>query len=207
MDEEEKLLKLMDIFNNRLDSFHNALSESEKHFTWWILIILGFIVVAFNVQYIQRPVLLFILSLAGIIVSLSGYFVIRKEGRYFVESKVTFNRIANVLDINEELWNIPGVNNEDEAKKDVLELERNASKKYPRTWDYEEAANKPFLALIYFSGMNFYSSLIHAASVIGFIKKQKADTMKRENSLNIRDCFQLLYLMFAVVFLVLIWTY
>ena len=207
MDEEEKLLKLMYIFNNRLDSFHNALSESEKHFTWWILIILGFIVVAFNVQYVPRPVLLFILSLAGIIVSLSGYFVIRKEGRYFVENKATFNRIANVLDINEELWNIPGINNEDEAKKDVLGPERNVSKKSTRTWDYEEAANKPFLALIYFSVMNFYSSLIHAASVIGFIKKQKADTMMRENSLNIRDCFQLLYLMFAVVFLVLIWTY
>ena len=207
MDEEEKLFKLMDIFNNRLDSFHNALSESEKHFTWWILIILGFIVVAFTIQYANRPILLFILSLAGIIVSLSGYFVIRKEGMYFVENKKTFNRIANVLDINEELWNIPGVNNEDGAKTDTLVPERNASKKYPKTWEYAEAANKPLLALIYFSVLNFYSSLVHAASFIGLLKKEKADAMKRENSLNIRDCFQLLYLMFTVVFLLLIGIY
>jgi uncharacterized membrane protein len=207
MDAEEKLLKLTEIFNNQLDSFHNALSETEKHFTWWILIILGFIVVAFNIQYVQRPFLLFILSLVGIIVSLSGYFVIRKEGRYFVENKKTFNRIANVLDINEELWNIPGAHNEDKAKKDALGVEKNASKKYTSSWEYEEGGNKPFLALIYFSSMNIYSSLIHTASIIGLRSKQKADTMKSENSLNIRDCFQLLYLIFAVVFLLLIGIY
>jgi hypothetical protein len=207
MDEEEKLLKLMDIFNNRLDSFHNALSESEKHFTWWILIILGFIVVAFNVQYIKRPYLLVFLSLVGIVVSLSGYVVIRKEGSYFVENKKTFNQIASVLDINEELWNIPDAYNEDGAKTDTPVPDRKAGKKYPKTWEYAEAANKPLLALIYFSVLNFYSSLIHAASFIGIIKKEKADAMKRENSLNIRDCFQLLYLMFAVVFLVLIGIY
>jgi uncharacterized membrane protein len=207
MDEEEKLLKLLEIFNNKLDSFHNALSASEKQFTWWILIILGFIVVGFNVQYTQRPVLLSMLSLAGIMVALSGYFVIRKEGTYFVENKETFNRIANALGINEELWNIPGVNNKDEAKTFALIPEKNAGKKYTRTWEHEEAANKPFLALIYFSFMNIYSSLIYAVSVIGLLKKEKADTMKRESSMNIRDCFQLLYLMFAVVFLLLIGTY
>ena len=133
--------------------------------------------------------------------------MIRKEGKYFVENKETFNRIANVLDINDELWNIPGVNNEDKAKKDALVLERNVSKKNIRTWEHEETANKPFLELIYFSVMNLFSSLIHGASITGLLKKEKADTMKRENSLNSRDCFQILYLIFAVVFLVLIGTY
>jgi len=206
MDEEEKILKLLEIFNNKLDSFHNALSESEKHFTWWILAILGFIVIAFNVQYAQRPFLLLSLSLAGVIVSLAGYFVIRKEGEYLVENKETFNRIAIALDMNEDLWNIPDINIKDEAKKDALVPVRNASKKQTRTWEHEEAANKSLLAIIYFSVMNIYSALLHTASFIG-LKKGKADTMMRENSLNIRDYFQLLYLLFAVVFLVLIGMY
>jgi hypothetical protein len=207
MDDEEKLLKLTEIFNNRLDSFHHALSESEKQFTWWILVILGFIVVGFSIQNYQRPVLLLILSLAGIIVSLSGYFVIRQEGRYFVENKATFNRISDVLNINEELWNIPGGNTGNGVKKDALVPERIAGKKRTMTWEEEEGANKPLLALVYFSVMNLFSAVIQGASVIGLIKKEKADAMKHENTLNIRDCFQLLFILFAVVFLLLIGIY
>ncbi|MCK9590575.1 MAG: hypothetical protein M0Q91_01015 [Methanoregula sp.] len=207
MDEEEKLLQLMEIYHNNLDSFQNALSESEKQFTWWILAILGFIVIGFNVQYVQRPVLLLILSLAGIIVSLAGYFVIRKEGRYFARNKETFNRIANVLDINEELWNVSGVNTEDEAKKETLAPDKTAAKKSQRTWVQEETGNKPVMALMYFSVLRMYSSLIRIAFSIGLIKKEKAETLVHESSLNIRDCFQVVYLLFAVVFLLLIGTY
>ena len=206
MDEEEILVKILEIHTNKLDTFHNALSDSEKHFTWWILAILGFIVVAFTIQYAQRPYVLLFLSFAGIFVSLTGYFVVRKEGRYFVENKERFKRIANALEVNEELWNIPGADSEKGAKYVTLEPAGNSGKKYTGTWEHEEGANKSFLALIYFSVMSIYSALMRAASSTG-LRKSKADAMKRENSLNIRDYFQVLYLMFAVVFLGLIAIY
>jgi len=151
--------------------------------------------------------LLLILSLLGITVSLFGYFTIRKAGIYFVESKETYRLTVNALNITEDPGNIPGSDKDDETKKHLLMQERNLSEDYTKKWEYEEEANKPFFMLIESFLINIYSSLMHIPSMIGLSKNQKANKIKREYNLHIRDCFQLLYLIFAFVFFMLIFVY
>lgn len=207
MDEDEKLLKLLEIFNNRFVSFHNSLWESEKQFTWWILVIFGSIILAFNVMVPQKTILLLLLSLLGISISLFGYFTIRRAGIYFVESKETYRLTVNALNITEDQGISPGSGKDDETKKHLSMQERNLSENYTKNGEYEEEANKPFFMLIDSFFMNIYSSLMQIPSMTGLSKKQKDNKIKREYNLHIRDYFQILYLIFAFVFFVLIFIY
>jgi hypothetical protein len=207
MDEDEKLLKLLEIFNNRFVSFHNSLWESEKQFTWWILVIFGSIILAFNVMVPQKTILLLLLSLLGISVSLFGYFTIRKEGIYFVESKETYRLTVNALSITEDQGIIPGSGKDDATKKHALMQERNLNENYTKNGEYEEEANKSFFKLIDSFFMNIYFSLMTIPSMTGLSKKKRDNQIKREYNLHIRDYFQILYLIFAFVFFMLIFVY
>jgi len=174
MDDDEKLLKLFEISQKHYHFFHNALWEHEKHFTWWISILIASIFVIFmsdNLGFYLKNILVISVSILGLLVSFIGYNVIRKEGVYFKEGQESFNRISKALKINEEQWNLDST-----GKKYSL------IKNFPDPINFksfddeanENRANKPIIELL------------------------------KCKNLGVRDYFQLIFIIFFVFFIFLI---
>ena len=102
---ERKELWRMFELSQEMRRYHQvALWEEEKHFTWWISIILPTLVLVYShpdlcVQ--QKVAIVTAGCLFGAFLSHIGYRVIRQEGEYFKEAMETFCRTSRTLGLQE----------------------------------------------------------------------------------------------------------
>lgn len=121
---QERLLKCIDIFAARVRHQHDALWEEEKHYSWWVYSILaGVAFLAFNrgvnIQPVElRLAVVIIGATLGICLSITAFRVIRKEGKYFWDTRKTGNSISHAAGIDYELFD--GV--EGHPNKSLLQL-------------------------------------------------------------------------------------
>ena len=136
-DEDKKLLKYLEIIERRIQHHHDALWEEEKHYTWWIYVLIGFIILVVTSEFISiktKELIIIGISLIGIFISCSAYRVVRKEGEYFFEAKqIYFNTIV-ALKINTLVY-----------------LPNSYPKIQSKCFNLVNDANKPLLGL--FSGL------------------------------------------------------
>ena len=75
-DEDKKLLKYLEIIERRIQHHHDALWEEEKHYTWWIYVLIGFIILVVTSEFISiktKELIIIGISLIGIFISCSAY--------------------------------------------------------------------------------------------------------------------------------------
>lgn len=99
--------ELMDFYRLAQDVrkyHHSALWEIEKHFTWWVSIFLGALfLLLVNKDKLDVNIIPWALGLTavfGLVVSLIGSAVVRREGRYFSEALQICNRAAKALGLD-----------------------------------------------------------------------------------------------------------
>lgn len=91
MKKDEKLMKYLGIVSERMRHHHNALWEEEKHYSWWVYIILAGLIYLLISGHFDPPVRFTILvvgSLFGVYLSHTAYKVIRKESEYFADARL-----------------------------------------------------------------------------------------------------------------------
>lgn len=156
---------------------HSALWEIEKHFTWWLSILLGamFLLLA-NSRVLDKTVLALGLSLTaafGAVISAIGCVVVRKEGRYFSESLQVCNRVAKALGL--DLRSYTGQQRRDPGSAvDQLSFTLHPSNYFVSEFEgVARTANKSFsrLMLVLSPSLNVrdYFQLVFAASLILFV--------------------------------------
>lgn len=108
METDEKLLKYLEVISQRVTHHHNSLWEEEKHYSWWIYIILaGLIYIFFTKASHIDNVLRLIIMLAGcsfgIYISRVAYRVIRRESEDFHEARQVFSRVVCALGLHSRM--------------------------------------------------------------------------------------------------------
>jgi len=173
MENNPKLLKLLELASQQWRQHLENLWQEEKHYTWWIYIIFIGLFYINSINQLDKPyktVLIALGSLFGVFVSVMGYVVVRRESVFFHEAYETYKRTAIVLGLNQP---IPSPNFYKPIK--LMELQR--MREFGD--ELKEKANKPLKKLL--------------ASPF---KKQK------RKDFSIRDCFQLGFIVVALLFIV-----
>ncbi|MBI2899260.1 MAG: hypothetical protein HYY17_03690 [Planctomycetes bacterium] len=96
----EELFKFLPVAQDIRKYHHNALWEEEKHFTWWISILISvmiFVYASKQMDGLSKGFILMFGSFFGMVLSYFGLRCIRKEGRYFREALETVNRLYDRL--------------------------------------------------------------------------------------------------------------
>ena len=99
------LFKLLEIAEARRRYHHNALWEEEKHFTWWVALILTALVALVTSPSIApctKSQLLLAGSFLGFVLSRIAWAVIRYEGVAFAETMQICNRASYLLGLFSE---------------------------------------------------------------------------------------------------------
>jgi hypothetical protein len=91
---------------DRLWKHHNALWEEEKHYSWWIYIILaGIIFIALSdASWLIKIVLVFLGSLLGLFISVVGYLVIKRESQRFDVAMIELKKIEDVPEYDKDTF-------------------------------------------------------------------------------------------------------
>ncbi len=99
---------------------HNAIWEEEKHFTWLISIVLSaqlLVLTSKEVSAAGKFVLVFVGSLVGVLLAITGFRVQRREAIYFRDANVRFVEEHNALYPNMQL-----PRPSQKANRDILDL-------------------------------------------------------------------------------------
>lgn len=167
MANNQKLSKLLELASQRLRHHHDALWEEEKHYTWWVYVILGVVIFIYVNQFSvvgYKILLIVIVSLFGIFISWMGYTVVRREGEFFYEAFQVYKHTAVALGLNQP---VPHPN----GGKPIPLMPQTDIQDFV---DVKSKANKSFRELI-------------------------TSVFKKE--FGIRDCFQLTFVISAVLFI------
>lgn len=101
---KEDMLSLLPNIMSLRQYHHTALWEQQKHFTWWISIIIGTNILILNsnsLTLLQKLIISHILMILGILITLIALSVLGKETKNFNEILDSFNTITNQLKLNE----------------------------------------------------------------------------------------------------------
>ena len=90
--ENQELIKLFEIANQRLRHIHDALWKEEAHYTWLIYILVAGAILALNVN--DLPIVAIVLSAIGIGICWVGFFVLKEKEN---SSKKQIKAFANTL--------------------------------------------------------------------------------------------------------------
>jgi len=158
---------------------HSALWEIEKHFTWWVSILLGalflFLANARNLNGSLLALAFTSTATFGFAVSLIGFMVVRREGRYFSEALQICNRAAKALGLDVNVYTgqqRPKPN----AAPQAIEFKLHPDE-YPHGYrvtefgEVSKKANKRFALLKIFSprlNVRDYFQIVLATSVVVF---------------------------------------
>jgi hypothetical protein len=100
MSGQQELLKLLEVISQRVQHHHDALWEEEKHYSWWIYIIFAGLIYL----YLNHHVLLMVLGSAfGLVISIMGYYVVRREGEFYYETRHKRNRVLACLELEQSI--------------------------------------------------------------------------------------------------------
>ena len=105
METEQRLLNYLEIISQRVIHHHDSLWEEEKHYSWWVYVILAgliFVYLSSSPYLCGWPKIALILAgcALGIYLSRAGYKVIRKESQYFHEALESYRRTLIALDLH-----------------------------------------------------------------------------------------------------------
>jgi hypothetical protein len=81
---------------------HDSLWEEEKHYTWWVYVLIGFLTVVITAKDLEEPIkssVVFLISSFGVFVSLLGFIVVRKEGSDLNLAKESRNQAGSAISI------------------------------------------------------------------------------------------------------------
>ncbi|RKY18092.1 MAG: hypothetical protein DRP63_02630 [Planctomycetota bacterium] len=123
------ILHLLDIVSRQIAHHHDALWQEEKHYTWWVYIVFAALLAIF--LQVKDPLAMYSLLCAvsafGMIVSLVGYAVIRKEGEHFWKAMGKRNELMDLLRKDEpklpSVWGLY-INRMKDANKSLIDLLR-----------------------------------------------------------------------------------
>ena len=107
--DKDQLLQLLDLTHVRLIFYRDALWEIEKQFAWWVSIVFPAIVVVFTADTLkdeEKLPLVILGCILGFLLSLAGYFLVRRESRYFWEAMLSFNNVAATLKLHHPQFKI-----------------------------------------------------------------------------------------------------
>jgi hypothetical protein len=196
-DDTDAYLELLAIVTTQRENVNKSLWEVEKHFTWWIYVILGFIALIWSSKWssesqavlsidlgmfeIQKWVLISILCGFGIFISLFGYNAVRKAGEHSWEIMEVSNRTMWLIESKLKITDIPVKGEENKLIPDEW---------WPKEFKEKRKANRPFLELI---------GLKRPKRTDASEKPEKADLQenqgKPEKSRYVREYFQLIYVL------------
>jgi len=143
----------LDLTARLRQNHHDAIWEEQRHFTWWISIILSAQLLVLTTTKIARPekvALISVASLVGILLALTGFLVQRREGVYFHRFNLHFTQQYNSVYPTEQLP-IPAP----DANKDVPNLVLSAVTGKCGVRDYFQFLLLAFIAI--FIGIAIYS--------------------------------------------------
>ncbi|MFC1912603.1 hypothetical protein ACFLX7_00150 [Chloroflexota bacterium] len=180
MSDNSGLIKHLEIVSQTAKHHHDAIWEEEKHYSWWVYIILaGLIYIYVNVDgnYIPKNTLITIGGLFGIYLSLAAIKVIRREGDFLYQTLEKCNWARDALGLNQPIQCPNG--------EKCVELKAKFDTK---------KANKGFKEFIDFK---------HRLGIIDIYQLAK-EFITLQNGLRIRDIFQVTFVIAAILFVILI---
>jgi len=172
MNDQQELLKLLEITSQRVQHHHNTLWEEEKHYSWWIYIIFAGLIYLYlklpGITFLepcQQALLMGIGNAFGLFMSITGYHVVRRESEFFYGALRTRKRILGALGVKQSIIRefVPA----------------------------RDKANEPLLRLF----SKAFGSLFHASVIRNSTKRNSQD------SFGIRDGFQLTFIITAILFI------
>ncbi len=108
-DERDELLRLLDISNAWVRRHSEVLWEEEKHFTWWVSIVLGGITLVLfqtGLSALQKAGITTVGSAFGVFLSWVAFYVIRREGEHFREAREMWLRTSRSLGLHKAEWQV-----------------------------------------------------------------------------------------------------
>jgi hypothetical protein len=118
----------------RLIHYHESLWEEEKHYTWWIYIIIGALILLYanhsTIQPWWRVTLLTLVGFFGTFMSITGLRVIRKEGEYLCEQQQIFDRVVIESGIREMRVDGQSLAYDDIEVKELKTVRKEANQPY-----------------------------------------------------------------------------
>jgi hypothetical protein len=100
----EELIAYFEATSQRISHHGNLLWEEEKHYTWWVYVVIGamlYLLLSPQVWGCLRLYLIVIVSLFGIVVSCIGLRVIRVEGVQFCDALRLQDKILEAMNLSE----------------------------------------------------------------------------------------------------------
>jgi len=98
-----ELLKHLELASQRLRHHHSALWEEEKHYTWWVYVVFGALIFIYANQFLdtcQKIIVIGFGSVFGLLMSIIGFHVVRREGEQFHEALQEYHRTVIALGLN-----------------------------------------------------------------------------------------------------------
>jgi|SRR5713101_7433370 len=183
-----ELLKILDIAEARRRYHHNALWEEQKHFAWWVSLIFPALVFVQSTASLTRETKLFLIFIAsgfGVVVSAIALRAIRREGVEFGVTLEMVNRTAYLLGLDKPVGGVEGRNlSVAPLYEPKAEFDLDGSR-----------ANRPVGDLLMWP--------------VRWLGDRLCLTSK-PRALGVRDCFQLLFLVTILLFLLFtgwaLWT-
>jgi len=113
-------VKRLEIAHNIREFHHKSLWEEEKHFTWWVSIVLSAQILIYTSNSLcnqSKLIFIFIASLVGIFLCIIAFRVLRREGEYFHTALSRFVKEYNSIYTTSPLPDVP-----EKANKNIREL-------------------------------------------------------------------------------------
>ena len=95
--ENQDLIRLFEVANQRLRHIHDALWKEETHYTWLIYILVAGAILALR----DLPIVAIVLSVIGIVICDVGFFVVRRESKFFKRAKQSVDNYVARLNISD----------------------------------------------------------------------------------------------------------
>ena len=109
-------VKKLDLAHNIREFHHKSLWEEEKHFTWWVSILLSAQIIVYTSNSLfnrDKLIFVFIGSLIGIFLCIIAFRTLRKEGEYFHTALSKFVEEYNAIYVAPSLPKVPEMANKD----------------------------------------------------------------------------------------------
>lgn len=113
-------VKRLEIAHNIREFHHKSLWEEEKHFTWFVSIVLSTQILIYTSNSLcnqSKLIFIFIAFLVGIFLCITAFRVLRKEGEYFHNALSRFVKEYNSIYTTSPLPDVP-----EKSNKNIREL-------------------------------------------------------------------------------------
>jgi hypothetical protein len=198
MDKETENVRIhMDLWTQRLSRYHESLWEEEKHYTWWIYIVFGVLVLVYgnkDIFYVWKLLIIAGGATFGVFMSLVGFAVVRREGIEWYTAYEIVKRSILYLGLFDVEFETMGRKLRLMPEQEPLNFAT-----FKVAGKTRENANKRLRDLFVGLLFNVYNGLPKTRSLREWMRKELSHKIKRVN-LGIRDYFQITFIASAALF-------